>query len=144
MTGRTVQIVTATDVANAMNGWVVEEIKSVGSRYFELAKFFFGVSVGSFAVIPFLGNLGLSISLYGVCSFAPFIFLGVSTLSAIVMAIPISFSINHETDVVREHRDFVKRQRFLTGIWAITWLVGILFLLESLELSSVSVQPAAG
>lgn len=144
MTDRAAQIVTAADVADAMNEWVVGEIKSVGVRYFELAKFFFGVSVGSFAVFPFLGNLGLSISLYGVCSFVPIIFLGVSTLTAIVMAIPISFSIDHKTDVVGKHRDFEKRQRLLTSIWAITWLVGILFLLVSLETTRVSVQPVAG
>lgn len=135
------KVVTAEDISVAMKAWVVGEIEAVGDRYFELAKFFFGVSVGSFAVIPFLANLGFSVSLRNVCDFGPFLFLAVATLSAIVMAIPISFSIDQETQIVREHRNFVRKQRFLIALWTLSWLAGIALLFTRFGVSNLSAQP---
>lgn len=133
MDDKLAQIVTADDISEAMKGWVVGEVKEAGNRYFELAKFFFGVSVGTYAVIPFLANLDLAIEFDNFCDLLPLFLLAISTLSAIAMAVPVSFSVDHKINVVSKHRRFVRKQRFLIALWFVSWLSGVIFILASFD-----------
>jgi hypothetical protein len=113
------------DVIEAMRGWATSEIKAVSDRYAGLSKFFFGASVGGFAIPAFLAGLGLQTSFDSAFEFLPFLLLSASIAPAIMMALPVSFSINQSTQIIREHRRFVRRRKLLTWLWLTSWSIGV-------------------
>jgi hypothetical protein len=128
MTDKSADIVTADDMAYATKEWVTNEAIKVGDRYFEIAKFLFGVSAGSFAIIPFLGQLGGDLRFVNATDFVPLGLLALSTLLAVLMALPIHFEVSDKVNIVAKHREFVQTQRGYIFAWMLFWMAGILLL----------------
>jgi hypothetical protein len=115
-------MISAKQNLEALQGWALDELRQLGNRNFELAKFFFGISAGSFAIIPFFG---LSISISNIAQTGALFMLGLSTVFAILMANPAKFVVDDKLDLVTEHRKFAKKLELLKYGWMVSWIAGV-------------------
>lgn len=116
-------MISAKQNLEALQEWALEEIKNLGQRNFELAKFFFGISAGSFAIIPFFD---LEISLGNKIQLAALVSLGVSVVCAVLMASPARFIVDDNIDLPRVHRRQANWLGFLKYSWMTSWMLGVL------------------
>ena len=112
-----------TRVVNALHEWIAEDVKDTPKRIFLLAKFLFGVSVGS---------TGLLISIYkfidqdwGAFTPVSLVALLFSAAIALYLAIPTVIDLKATPDLVREHNRIIDRARKLVVSWGIAWLVAV-------------------
>lgn len=92
----------------ALEKWALGEMRRVGERAFEFAKFFFAISAGSFGILPFFGE---NFSPANLLQDTGLLLIGVSAFLAIRMAEPPHFDITDKTVLSEEHAKFSKRIR---------------------------------
>jgi hypothetical protein len=111
------------DIASAVRGWVSDEIKGGPGSRWELGKFFFAVSSGTLGILVSIEKLSGAFSLRPYLA-ASLLVLFVSTIVALVLAIPKRWRLNAEMDLFDEYSTQTKRVYFLIWIWFILWLFG--------------------
>lgn len=116
-------MISADDTSKALQDWALTELKQVGVRNFELSKFLFGISAGSFAILPFFDA---QISIFVFPHALTLSALGGSAVVAILMASPAVFEVGEKTDLSKEHTDYANHLSRLKYLWMCFWLVGIL------------------
>lgn len=102
--------------------WTLDEIKQISRRNFELAKFLFGASAASFAVVPFLEKtfvIETGVQVLGL------LFLGISAVLAILIAEPADFKFDDETNLSSKHKKYARLSKRLRRAWMLSWLIGV-------------------
>lgn len=121
----------ADKVQNALENWVLEEIKNVDTRYFQLSKFFFSISAGSFAILPFFVDLGIAIQLRSLL--APLVLIGIAVFVSAIMSFPPFFEVSGNTNIAAQHRFHVCWQRVCSVCWLLSWMLGVGLLVLNIE-----------
>lgn len=116
------------DTHKAYQEWALGELKQVGARNFEMSKYLFGVSAGSFAVLSFLD---ISVSLSNYLQLIGLFLLAVSSLVALVIAEPANFTINASLNLPKEHSNYAANGKAFRYCWWIFWMFGIVCILLS-------------
>lgn len=118
-------MVSANDAHVALEEWALNELRELSRRNFELAKFFFGISAASFALISFFDQRSDIVTLPQIVGF---VLIASSIVLAIMMASPAKFELSREIDLADEHRNFAKRTELLRKSWLVVWILGVFLL----------------
>lgn len=106
----------------ALEQWALDELKNVGKRASEFAKFFFAISAGSFGIVAFFDktfSVADPIQLIGLLA------IGCSAVLATRMIEPADFAIRNDTVLSFEHSKFAARMKRQRRLWLVSWLVGV-------------------
>lgn len=113
----------------ALEEWALGEMKNVGARNFEMSKYCFGISAGSFAIPAFFGE---KIVLQNPTLIVGALLVAFSSFLALWMAEPADFKLNHNTNLSKEHERYALKVRNLRHAWLVTWLAGVFFLFAAI------------
>lgn len=115
---------------DAYKEWALHELKDVGRRNFEMSKYLFGISAGSFAIFSFLGE---QVAFSNYFQILGLIFLAGSAVVSILLVEPADFRINGDENLPVEHSEFAAKGKALRHFWLVLWLLGVVLVVITSE-----------
>jgi hypothetical protein len=127
-------------VVDSLHEWITEEIKTTSARYFELGKFFFGVSAGTVAAIEVITKALPSFKYSENILLASFFFVGISLIVAVLLVTPKEWLLSGDVHLEKELNKLIGRYRTIVWSWFATWFIGVAIAIISFWLKA---HPAA-
>ncbi len=118
--------ITGQQIADGVNAWVADELKSGPSREYDLGKFLFTVGSGTIGVLIVSAKLDRAAGNWNAAMIASFALLLISIAISMYMVQPKKWEIEDTTDLFDKRASIIKRTVIEARLWFGTWVVGLI------------------
>lgn len=120
------------EVASALKEWIALDIKETPTRIFQVARFLFGVSATSIALMVSLSTFLFED--WGVYQFVGLVFFFAACGVALRLAMPAFIMLDGHTELETAHTAIVSKARNFMIVWGICWVLAVVsFVLPKFE-----------
>lgn len=111
------------DIVEGLRDWIKSGLKEGPRQGYDLGKFFFSVSVGTIGALVAIEKLNTlpqmdCLMLLALC------LLFFSVVIALLLALPRTYRVRGETDLLTEYNEQIKRIIIYVWVWFFLWLIG--------------------
>lgn len=117
--------ITGQQIADGVNAWIADELKSGPSREYDLGKFLFTVGSGTIGFLLVAAKLDRAAGHWNGALLAAFGLLLVSIAISMYMVQPKKWGVDDTTDLFDKRAAIIKRTVVEARLWFAIWTVGV-------------------
>lgn len=117
--------ITGQQIADGVNAWVADELKSGPAREYDLGKFLFTVGTGTIGFLLVAAKLDKATAQWNGQLLTSFIVLIFAVVVSMFMVQPKKWSVEEDTDLFDKRAEIIKRTVIEARIWAALWVIGL-------------------
>jgi hypothetical protein len=118
--------ITGQQIADGVNAWIADELKTGPSREYDLGKFLFTVGTGTIGFLLVAVKVDRATATWNLPLTMSLLFLVMAIGISIIMVQPKKWAVEEDTDLFAKRAEIIRRIVYESRSWFIVWVLGLL------------------